>query len=594
MRILRVVDDEHGIALVVVLLVVLAVSAIVAGAALLGSSTSLITKYHARQSVLETVADAGLEEARSLINGSRAQYPDTGYRALEAGAVVYAADGSVIPDVKRSLYVGPTGVTTGQYGVFGSIVAVAEDPQGNRVVRRGEVYQESFSKYAYFTTVEGNIVFANNDQIFGPVHSDDVIRIAPSRATFFGPVSTHETINGVANGTFKQGFRERAPFIAMPSTADLNNLKSQAAVGNMTITSTTAGNPGQATTRIEFVALDLNSDNDSTDEDEGFIKVYQATLPTNAWWVVADTFQWAGNGPLNGVRDSPNCGHTDGSAFRTFAAHLVGGSGADSKSIAPGDSTVPGRACYLGGSDILNDGNRFLPADTRGSWLPWPGVVDPRVTAKDPAHAPFLWPINRVLNPNFRGVIYVDGKVAVSGKLRGKVTLAATDNIVIADDITYVTNPGAANCADMLGLFGGNDIVVADNLLNDPIPWLQGQKAVSWDETTDEFIDGFVLALNVFTAQHYNQGSTNAEYCGATSAGRGCLFLTGGVIQRQRGAVGFTSGQGYVKRYSYDQCGFTNPPPYFPTTGHFVRGHYFEVDPTGFDVASYWNLLTPH
>jgi hypothetical protein len=581
------VDDEHGIALVVVLLVVLAVSAIVAGAALLGSSTSLITKHQARQSVLETVADAGLEEGRSLINGTRTLYPGTGYRALEAGAVVYAADGSVIPDVKRSLYVGPSGVTTGQYGVFGSIVAIAEDPQGNRVVRRGEVFQESFAKYAYFTTLEGNIVFANNDQIFGPVHSDDVIRIAPSRATFFGPVSTAQTIDGRANGIFKQGFRERAPFIAMPSTADLNELKAQAAVGNMAITSTTAGNPGQASTRIEFVALDLNSDNDSTDEDEGFIKVYQVTLPADVWWVVADTFQW--RGVNNGVRNSPNCGHVDDHAFVTFEAHTPG-TGPDSRTNAPGNpANAASRACFLGGADILNG----TAPDTRGRWLPWPGVVDPRVTAVDPGHGAYLWPINRVFNPNFRGVIYVDGKVAVSGKLRGRVTLAATDNIIIADDITYVTNPGAANCADILGLFGGNDIVVADNLLNDPIPWMQGELPVSWDETTDEFIDGFVLALNVFTAQHYNQGSTNAELCGATIAGRGCLFLTGGVIQRQRGAVGFTSGQGYVKRYSYDQCGFTNPPPYFPTTGRFVRGHYFEVDPTGFDVAAYWNLLTP-
>jgi hypothetical protein len=48
-----------------------------------------------------------------------------------------------------------------------------------------------------------------------------------------------------------------------------------------------------------------------------------------------------------------------------------------------------------------------------------------------------------------------------------------------------------------------------------------------------------------------------------------------------------------VKRYQYDQCGANNPPPYFPTTGHFVRGHYYEVDPTGFDVNAYWSLLVP-
>jgi hypothetical protein len=69
--------------------------------------------------------------------------------------------------------------------------------------------------------------------------------------------------------------------------------------------------------------------------------------------------------------------------------------------------------------------------------------------------------------------------------------------------------------------------------------------------------------------------------------------VTGGVIQASRGAVGLTSGEGYVKRYQYDQCGANNPPPYFPTTGHFVRGHYYEVDPTSFDVNSYWSLLVP-
>ena len=74
-------------------------------------------------------------------------------------------------------------MTFGQYGVFGSIVSIAQDPQGNRVIRRGEVFQESFSKYAYFTTIEGSIVFANGDQIQGPVHSNDNITINSSGAT---------------------------------------------------------------------------------------------------------------------------------------------------------------------------------------------------------------------------------------------------------------------------------------------------------------------------------------------------------------------------------------------------------------------------
>lgn len=590
--------NERGIALVVVLLVVLAVAALVGGAALLGSGTALISRHDARQSVLETAAEAGLEEGRSRINGARivgdtTVFPDSGFRALETGATVVDAGGAPIPNVTRWLYVGPSGVTTGQYGVFGSIVAVTQDAQGDRIIRRNDIFQESFSKYAYFTTVEGSILFANGDQIFGPVHSDDALHIAPTGATFHGPVSTAQTVQGKAFGVFKEGPpREHAPLIAMPTTADLTKLRGQAQIGGTAITSTTFGNAGQATTRVEFVAVDLDSDNDSTDVDEGFMKVYQVASPGNAWWVVADTFQWSGTGPNSGVRNSPNCGHVDAGGFKTFERHTAT-TGADAKTVAPGDTTKP-RACFLGGADNLNDPVGFASSDARGRWLPWTGSVDPRLTAVKGVEAQYLWPISRALNPNFKGVIFVDGKVAVSGKLRGRVTVAATDNIVIADDITYVTDPGTVTCADILGLFSGKSIVVADNLLNDPIPWLSGKDPTHWDDTWDESIDGFVLAIDNFTAQNYDQGSKTAEPCGTKKNGRGCLALTGGVIQTNRGPVGFTSGEGYVKRYAYDRCGATDPPPYFPTTGHFVPGHAYEVDPTGFDINAYWKLLTPH
>jgi Tfp pilus assembly protein PilX len=572
MRGRRMIDNERGIALVVVLLVVVAVAAIIAGSALLSSSTSLIARHEARLGVLETAADAGLEEARSRINGDKTQYPDSGFNTLEAGVTVYAADGSPIPNVQRWLYAGPSGVTTGQYGVFGSIVSQTQDAQGDRVVRRAEVNQESFSKYAYFTTIENNIQFANGDQILGPVFSDDYINIASSGATFFGPVATHLKVNGKTFGVYKQGVTEGATFIPMPTTSDLAKLKGQAAIGGTSIASPTLGTEadGQATTRIEFVAVDLNGDNDSTDDGEGFMRVYQLTNPPDIWWVVGDakTAQQT-KGDSASVLTSANC-----------------------NLLTQGTSKVT--RCYLGGSDALNGGS-FSPVDPHGHYLPWVGPIDPRLTAIGRPDANFLWPINRATNPNFRGVVYVDGRVAVSGKLRGRLTLAASGNIIIADDVRYETNPGAANCADILGLFSGGDIVVADNLVNDPAPGVATVPTRrSWDETPDLFLDGFVLALGSFKAENYNKGSKNAAPCGAASAGRGCLFVSGGVIQTQRGAVGLTTGEGYVKRYSYDQCGATNPPPYFPTTGHFTRGHYYEVDPTGFNVNSYWSLLVPH
>src|SRR5207244_11826073 len=104
-------------------------------------------------------------------------------------------------------------------------------------------------------------------------------------ATLYGPVSTAKTISGRAYGTYKQGFTENAGKIGFPTTADLNKLKAQATPGNMLITSTSTGVLGQATVRIEFVALDLNGDGNTTSDNEGFTRVYQSD---SAGWVVAD------------------------------------------------------------------------------------------------------------------------------------------------------------------------------------------------------------------------------------------------------------------------------------------------------------------
>lgn len=576
---------RRGIALITVLLIALVVSVLMVTAALLGSNASLVSRYHQRASQLAWAADAGLEEARASVNANKALYPDTGFATLELDAPVRDASGAVVPNVTRSLYVGPSGVTSGQYGVFGSVVAVVKDAFGDTIVRRQDMAQESFAKYAYFTDVEpSNISFGGGDQLFGPVFSNDYIKIYNTGATFFGTVTTAKTVQGRQYGTFKQGYTERAAPIAFPQTADLEKLHTQATAGGTAITGTLGGGDGQATTRIEFVALDLNGDGDSTDADEGFIRVYQSNDPA---WVVGDV---PGDYGSKGLRNSENCGHyhPDGT-FVPASGHPTTGS--DSWVASVSSST---RRCYLGGADSL--WGAFQATDAHGQWLPWAGPVSPLLAAAGRTDAQYLWPINRALNPSFKGVIYVQGKVAISGVLRGRVTLAATGNIIIADDIVYATNPGAGTCADLLGLFSGNDVIVADNTLNSPIKPSSGSNRFTYDDTKDEFIDGVVLALDVFTVENYDGGSTKDEKCENKLWGRGCLYLTGGIIQRTRGAVGTIGspgGTGYLKRYSYDVCAYTNPPPYFPTTGHFASGRYFEVNPAGFDIATYFASLKP-
>ena len=577
------IQNERGIALVTVLLVTLVVLTLMGTAAVLGGNSALVTKYRQRETLLMTVADAGIEEARSAVNGTRTLMPDTGYKGFETRAIVYDAAGNPIPNVTRTTYIGPTGITSGQYGVFASVVTVAKDIFGNTVVRRGEIDQESFAKYAYFTNVEGLIYFANNDQIYGPVHSNDVINIVASGATFFGPVSTAETIAGRQYGTYKQGYAENGATVPFPTTADLNKLKTQATAGNMVLASAGTGVLGQATMRIEFVALDLNGDGNTTGLNEGFIRVYQSD---SAGWAVADA---PSNYGQFGLRNSQNCGDFHGGVFKSAQSHFDGTAGtADSWGGALNNAS---KRCYLGGSDSL--WGSFKATDAHGQWLKWPGTVSPLVAFRPDGQ--YLWPISRALNPSFKGVIFVNGDVAISGKLRGRVTVAATGNIVIVDNVTYVTDPSIGSCVDILGMFVGNDVVMADNTLNAPqLPsGGNGNNYNTYKATKDEFVHGFVLALNQFTAEHYTTGPMNAEGCQGQKDGRGCLYVTGGVIQQTRGPMGLSDGHGYIKRYAYDACGQTDPPPYFPTTGHYTRGHYFEVDPTNFDVAAYFKLLTP-
>lgn len=573
--------NESGIAIVAVLLVALAVSAIAIAATMVTANSVIIRRQGERTAVLNNVALSGLEEARSALNGTRTLYPDTGFATLELGAAVADAAGDMLPGVRRSVYAGPTGVTSGQYGVFGSIVAVAEDGANNRVVRRLEIDQESFAKYAYFTDIEPlNISFGGGDQIFGPVHTNDVLKIYSSGATFWEEARTARTVSGAQYGTFVKGYEENVPVIPMPTVAALTKLQTQAAAGGMSLVGGTAGDLGEATLRIEFVAVDLDGDGAVTGTDEGFIRVYRSNDPG---YVVASV-------PPGGIGASRNCGDTQGPHGGTFvstASHPTSGTHAKTASLADASAR-----CYLGGDPVLTNG--FQATTSEGGWIPWSGSVDARVVAARPGDAAYLWPITRTLNPAFKGVIYVDGKVAVSGIVRGRVTVVASASIIIADDLRQATDPGAGVCGDILGLLAVQDVVISDNTINAPVNTTgSAYKTMDPDGDRNEFVHAVILALNTFTVENYASGPTNRERCETTNWGRGCLYMTGGIIQRTRGAVGTSGGTGNLKRYSYNTCAYTNPPPYFPTTGHFARNRVYELDPTGFDVATWFSVNQP-
>ena len=575
---MRVMRTRAGIVLPTVLVVMVVVGSVAAAAAVMGSSSFMMSMHEERMATMVSAADAGLELGRARLNGDRTLYPDSNFVTLENGVVVRNSAGQVIPGLTRWIYAGPIGITTGQYGVFGSVVSVVQNGNGDRVIRRLEVIQESFAKYSYFTDFDYStgIVFGGGDVLRGPVHSNDDIAIHATGATFHDRLSTAGQIINQNNGTYFGPVIENAPVIPMPQTTDLNRLRNYATAGGTRIVGNTNGSVGTASTRIEFIAIDLNGDGDAADADEGFMRVYQSTNEDFLTAIRPGTFT-----------NTNNCGDWHGTTFRRATEHPIGGHNATT-SLAQANAR-----CYLGGADELTNG--FDPTDPHGpgNWLTWSGTVDSRLgpTGINRPDANYLWPLSRNINPNFKGVVFVDGKVVISGRLRGRITLAATDDIIIGDDIRYVTNPGTVSCDDILGIFSGTDIVVADNTINSPVSHSSAWR--TYDDTSDEWLDGVVLALDNFRAHNHSASQGNNQPCSGTPWARGCLRLTGGVIQRTRGAVGTSGGTGYLKRYDYDQCAASDPPPYFPTTGIFARSRYFEVDPTGFNIATYFATLTP-
>ena len=632
----RILRDRRGIALMTTMLVAFAVSAIAIAAVMMTLNATLVGKYAERASAVDAAALAGVEEARSRLNTTRSMYPATGFTTIENNATVKNASNVAIPKLTRSTYVGPSGIASGQYGVVGSIISVARDSFGNKVVRRLEVNQESFSKFAYFTDFEtdtnsSTIVFGGGDQIRGPVHSNDLIRINTTptpAATFFDQVTTaNATINNQGNATFGKTPLLGVARIPMPTVTDLNKLDSMATIGGTRFTGSTAGDAGEANTRVHFLTIDLGSPYGV----QGFFMVYQAGTVTTIIppedYVSASLPPASALGAGTLLERSPNCGDfATGGRFMpayyhdttTLALHQHGISTyTNANKIARRDSSLvkgTNSRCFLGGDSVLTKpaiatgGNAAWLTTGHpdgGAWVQAPGGIQASLAGlgaviTNRPDANYLFPLSRQWNTSFKGVVFVGGKVIVDGVIHGRVTVASTGNIIFGDDITYFQGLNR-DCAtgDIAGYFSGQSIMVSNNVMNAPQTLNTDGSHLStpagtyrsYVTNTDEVIHGFFLTLKTYGAEENGLGASNVERCligGTFNAGRGCLVTFGGIIQSRRGAVGLTSGQGYIKRYQYDVCGATDPPPYYPTTGVFIKNRFYELDPTRFSAAAWY------
>ena len=649
---------RRGIALVFVLTFVFAMAALAMTSIFMASNANLLAKSYDRERDLKYAAEAALAIGKSRVNADPSILIMRTVGQLDTAILLNqsltGADGKALSGIKVNVYVGPSGSTSGQFGRFSSIVAEARDQRGNGFIRRLELTQESFAKFAYWSNSEnlasgGTIFFNNGDELWGPVWSNDTINIGSGGAKFHDEVGTVFFVAGASYGTFSKGRKEYQKPINLPSTSMLTTLAgySSAAGWDFASVRPASTNENSVLDRIEFVAIDLNASGDSTDKNEGFFRIYTArtdaalrgdypggNAPSSSSVTFCGDFHTVRTGGVagtNSLQFFPASVHSQtwfynqirqdyqdrnagwstsqlnnaASNAQNESLHTIM-TGANARCYLPGDphlvaversnaytdpATSPLRyaaaAYQKGGSDTT-----FTPVGVYGSWKSVTTTPDAAISAVRPRDAQYLYPLDRLYNTNAKGVIHFNGNVGLSGTLNGQVTLYANGSIILLDDLRYVNDPVKGVCRDILGLITDKDIVIADNSLNTP-QLIDTDTYSALDDTQDFTIHAVMMALGTsFRVQNYSGGPTAVNNCNTTVNGRGCIQLSGGIIQQARGPVGTSGGTGFAKRYTYDHCAVVTPPPYFPTTGRFLDNRYLELDPAGFTPTSYFRSIT--
>lgn len=543
--------ERRGSALILVLLLTVTLAAIALSAIMLSGSSTILTRSFDKERDFRYAAEAGLAMGKTrLAMDTTVHLPDSGYVTLISNGTITGADGQVIPSVHVNVYAGVTGIVTGQYGQYASIVSEAYDASGTRYVRRLELAAQNFARYAMFTnTFPTGLCYSTGEFIRGRAHSNQGWYSCGS-PTYYDTVSAVGSISG-GSPTYTKGKISGAPYIPIPPVSRLAVLHTYASAANLDIVAQ-GTNLSNVRTRIEFVAVDLNGDSSITGTNEGFFRVYQANSGYQSR-VRVDPHA------VSGINTPPDslCGdwHVENGVLKFFptfvhgetwfkneisAGTLIASSPSDVVANAGSVTTAErsrimshsGFRCYPGGDPHLVAAERrnALPApgspsvwqkggeDTTftdstiyGYWQKWSGSLGPVTAAfaAIPTTSPYygyvgmanrgrLWPLDRSLNPSSKGVIHVHGPVALNGVLRGWVTLyaqtygSAQGTVALIDDLVYAQDPAQVLCANLFGLLADTSVMITDNAINSPQRAGSGY-AYTWTDGND---NGMLTANN--------------------------------------------------------------------------------------------------
>jgi len=645
---------RRGSALILVLLMTITLAALALSAIVLTGSGSMLTRYYDREREFRYAAEAALAMGKSqLTKDTSVHLPDSGYVTLMSGGTITGADGLPLPKVKINLYAGKSGNVTGQFGQYASLIAEAFDASGTRYVRRLELQAENFARFAMFTNSWiGGLCYTTGEFIRGRAHSNQGWNSCGT-PTYYDTVSAVTTVGG-GSPVYQKGFLNGAPNIPIPPISQLAILHNRAVDGDLDVISN-GTNGATVRTRLEFVAIDLDNNGTTTGDAEGFFRVYQSNRVDR---LRVDPVQYSA-----GVNSPPDslCGdwHTDSTAspkratFWPTGVHNAPWMWARFAGRPPADTfstPVPtvlkrnaimanagGFRCYPAGDPHLvaiersmrlssvaaaaewqkgGEDTTFTDSTTFGYWQRWGGASGNTVAALSAIsggskyagyqqQSAWLWPLHRSINNTTRGVIHVHGPIALSGVLRGQVTIyAATTggnggNVVYIDDLVYAQDPAAVLCANLLGVIADNDEMIADNAINSPLRAGAGM-VYRWTDgndngmaTSNDFVFHGVMMSRTGTigVENYGSHAESKKKCNGAATGRGCIVQAGGVIEQKITATYSGGGTGYGENRSVDRCMMQQSPPYFPTTGRYADNRFYELDPVRFNpVAAFVTL----
>ncbi len=149
------------------------------------------------------------------------------------------------------------------------------------------------------------------------------------------------------------------------------------------------------------------------------------------------------------------------------------------------------------------------------------------------------------------------GNAFVSGSLKGRVTIATSNDIIVVGDTTHA---GGLTGTDALGLIPTEYVWIYHPVKSDGSNLLAYSAAV-------RNIDAAILSVKrSFLVQNFFQGaqlSTDNKLDDGTK-----LKVRGSIAQKHRGPVGTPGGggfsaAGYIKLYQYDKRLRYSPPPFF-------------------------------